>query len=68
MLETFHIQEGDFVAFSEQKNGVLIKPKRVADPDDTLTPEEAKKVRHALKQMPAGKARPWSEVKHDLGL
>ena len=32
MLETLKLQEGDFVAFSKQANGVLIKPKRVVDP------------------------------------
>ena len=41
MLATLKIQEGDFVAFSQQANGVLIKPKRVVDPDDTLTREES---------------------------
>jgi bifunctional DNA-binding transcriptional regulator/antitoxin component of YhaV-PrlF toxin-antitoxin module len=68
MLETLKLQEGDFVAFSEQANGVLIKPRRVVDPDDVLTPAEAKKVRHALKQIREGKTRPWSQVKHELGL
>jgi hypothetical protein len=33
------------VAFSEQKNGVLIKPRRAVDAHDTLTPDEAKIVR-----------------------
>ncbi len=37
MLETLNIREGDFVAFREQSDGVLIKPKRVVDPDDVLT-------------------------------
>jgi AbrB family looped-hinge helix DNA binding protein len=68
MLETLNLQEGDFVAFAEQKNGVLIKPRRVVDPDDTLSPEEAKKLRHALKQVRAGKTRPWSEIKQAMGL
>ncbi len=68
MLETLKLQEGDFVAFSEQANGVLIKPRRVVDPDDVLTPAEAKKVRHALKQIREGKTKPWSQVKHELGL
>ena len=68
MLETLKLQEGDFVAFSEQANGVLIKPRRVVDPDDVLTPAEAKKVRHALKQILEGKTRPWSQIKHELGL
>jgi hypothetical protein len=36
--------------------------------DDTLTPAEARKVRHALKQVREGKTVPWSQVKHELGL
>ena len=68
MLETLNIREGDFVAFAEQKNGVLIKPKRLVDPDDTLTPAEAVKVRHGEKQAKAGKTRPWAAIKHELGL
>jgi antitoxin component of MazEF toxin-antitoxin module len=67
MLETLNLQEWDSVA-AEQKNGVLIKPRRVVDPDDTLSPEEAKKLRHALKQVRAGKTRPWSEIKQAMGL
>ena len=67
MLETLNLQEWDSVA-AEQKNGVLIKPRRVVDPDDTLSPEEAKELRHALKQVRAGKTRPWSEIKHAMGL
>jgi bifunctional DNA-binding transcriptional regulator/antitoxin component of YhaV-PrlF toxin-antitoxin module len=68
MFETLKLQEGDFVAFSKQANGVLIKPKRVVDPDDVLTPAEAKKVRHALKQVRQGKTKPWAQIKHELGL
>jgi bifunctional DNA-binding transcriptional regulator/antitoxin component of YhaV-PrlF toxin-antitoxin module len=68
MLETLKLQEGDFVAFSKQAKGVLIKPKRVVDPDDVLTPAEAKKVRHALKQVRQGKTKPLAQIKHELGL
>ena len=68
MLETLKLQEGDFVAFTRQENGVLIKPKRVADPDDVLTPGEAKRLRRSLKQTRQGKTQPWSQIKHDLGL
>ncbi len=68
MLETFKLREGDFVAFSKQADGVLIKPKRTADPDDVLTTLEAKKVRHALKQINEGKTKPWTKIKHELGL
>ena len=68
MLKTLKLREGDFVAFSKQDNGVLIEPKRVVDPDEVLTPAEAKKVRHALKQIREGKTRPWPKIKHELGL
>ena len=68
MLETLKLQEGDFAAFSKQANGVLIKPKSVVDPDNVLTPAEAKKVRHALKQVRQGKTKPLAQIKHDLGL
>lgn len=68
MLETLKLQEGDFVAFKKQANGVLIKPKRRVDPDDVLTPADANKVRHGLKQIREGKTKPWSKVKHELGL
>ena len=44
-LEPLNIREGDFVAFTRQTNGVLIKAKRLVDDDTTLTPQEAKTVR-----------------------
>jgi len=68
ILETLKLQEGDFVAFSKQSNGVLIKPKRVVDPEDVLSPADAKKVRHALKQVRGGKTKPWTKIKDELGL
>ena len=68
MLQSLKLREGDFVAFSQQANGVLIKPKRLVDPDDVLTPAEAKKVRHALKQVRQGKTKPMAQIKHELGL
>jgi len=68
ILQTLKLREGDFVAFSKQANGVLIKPKRVVDLDNVLTPAEAKKLRRSLKQARQGKTLPWSQVKHDLGL
>jgi hypothetical protein len=56
------------VAFRKQANGLLIKPKRVVDPDDVLTPTEAKKVRHALRQVRERRTKPLAKIKHELGL
>jgi bifunctional DNA-binding transcriptional regulator/antitoxin component of YhaV-PrlF toxin-antitoxin module len=68
MLESLKVQEGDFVAFSRHANGVLIKPKRLVDPDDVLTPAETKKVLHALKQVRQGKTKTLAQIKHELDL
>ena len=66
MLETLKLQAGDLVAFSRQKNGVLIKPKRVADAGDTLTAEEAKIVRRGEAQLKRGQSKPWRTIKNAL--
>jgi AbrB family looped-hinge helix DNA binding protein len=66
MLETLRIQEGDFVAFSKQANGVLIKPKRLVDPDDILSPADAKIVRRGEAQLKRGQSKPWRAVKDAL--
>ena len=66
ILESLKLQAGDFVAFAERKNGVLIKPTRVVDADDTLSPAEAKIVRRGESQLKRGDSKPWRAVKHAL--
>jgi AbrB family looped-hinge helix DNA binding protein len=66
ILETLKLKAGDAVAFAEQKNGVLIKPKRIVDPDATLSPAEAKSVRRGEAQLKRGESKPWRVVKHAL--
>lgn len=68
ILETLKLQAGDVVAFAERKDGVLIKPKRKVQPDDTLTPAEAKLVRRGEAQLKRGESKPWRAVKHALSL
>ena len=60
---------GDRVQFKVSRGAVTILHKpSPQDPDDTLTAAEAKKVRHALKQVRERKTKRWSQVKHELGL
>ena len=66
ILKTLKLQAGDFVEFTERKNGVLIKPKRAVDLDDTLSAAEAKMVRHGEAQLKRGESKPWRVVKHAL--
>jgi len=66
ILETLKLQAGDLVAFAAQKNGVLIKPKRMVGPDDTLSPAEAKIVRRGEAQLKRGESKSWRVMKHAL--
>ena len=66
MLETLNLREGDLVAFAERKNGVLIKPKRLVDPDDILTPKESALVKKAEREMRQGKFVTLAQLRHDL--
>ena len=68
IFENLHMREGDFVAFAKHGKGVLVKPRRLVDPDDALTPAEAKRLRQSLVQTKQGKTRPWADIKHELGL
>ena len=68
IFENLDMREGDFVAVEQRGRSVVIKPKKLVDPDVALTPSEAKKLRRSLKQARQGKTLPWSQVKHDLGL
>jgi hypothetical protein len=63
-------EPGDQVEFKVSRGTVTILTRRLAarDLDDTLTTEEAKKVRHAMKQVREGKVTAWSKVKHELGV
>ena len=66
IFERLNLREGDFVAFSPRANGVFVKPKRVIDADDVLTPAEAKRVRQGMEQIKAGRFKLWRDVKHAL--
>jgi hypothetical protein len=47
---------------------ITIIPARPQDPDDTLTPDQSKRLRQSMKQMRQGKTKSWAQVKHELGL
>jgi bifunctional DNA-binding transcriptional regulator/antitoxin component of YhaV-PrlF toxin-antitoxin module len=55
VFDQLKMRVGDFVAFSKKDNGVLLKPKCVADAEDVLTPDEAKRLRRSLKETREGK-------------
>ena len=60
------LETGDFVEVSQVNRTVVIKPKKIVDADDVLTPEEEKIVLKGARQLREGKSRVWSDIKHDL--
>ncbi len=68
IFDRLHLQAGDFMEITTVNGRVSMRRKKPVDADDMLTPAEARKVRHALKQWKAGQTRPWADAKSDLGL
>jgi AbrB family looped-hinge helix DNA binding protein len=66
MCENLGLETGDFVEIQQVKGTVVIKPKRLVDAEDVLTPEEEKIVKKGERQLRQGKSKPWHQIKHDL--
>ncbi len=60
------LHEGDFVEVTSTEGLVIIKPKKVVDADDVLTPEEEKVVRKGEAQLKKGEHVAWDDVKKQL--
>jgi|HubBroStandDraft_3_1064219.scaffolds.fasta_scaffold524388_2 AbrB family looped-hinge helix DNA binding protein len=58
--------EGDFVEMTPVKGGVLIRPKKLVDPDDVLSAADIKSLRKGLAEAKRGQTRPWDIIKHEL--
>jgi bifunctional DNA-binding transcriptional regulator/antitoxin component of YhaV-PrlF toxin-antitoxin module len=69
VFDELELARGDFVEITSDGAGRFsVSRKILVDADDTLTPSEAKKVRHGLKQAHEGKTQSWDKVKRELGL
>jgi AbrB family looped-hinge helix DNA binding protein len=66
ICEELGIREGDFVEVNREGNTIVIKPKRLVDPDDILTPEEEKMVAKGFEQLKRGEYVTWEELKDEL--
>jgi AbrB family looped-hinge helix DNA binding protein len=62
------LHEGDFVEVTSTEGQVIIKPKKLVDADDVLTPEEEKVVRKGEAQLKKGEHVAWDDVKKQLDL
>jgi AbrB family looped-hinge helix DNA binding protein len=48
------LEEGDLIEFKREKGVVVLRPKKIIDPDDVVTPAEASLLRKAQRQMRRG--------------
>jgi len=62
------IRQGDFVEVARRKDHVVIRPKKLVDPEDTLTADEEKAVERGFRQLKRGQYVDWEALKNDLGL
>ena len=62
------LQEGDFVEVTRRQDRIMIKPKKLVDPDDILTPEDEDLVRKGEVQLERGQAVSWEDAKKKLRL
>jgi AbrB family looped-hinge helix DNA binding protein len=54
---------GDYVEVNQVKGTVVIKPKKLVDADEVLTPEEEVAVAKGEAELRQRKSRPWSQIR-----
>jgi len=68
VCEELGLHEGDFVEVTSAQGVVVIKPKKLVDPDDVLTPEEEAIVRKGEAQLKRGRSVAWANLKRQSKL
>ena len=66
ICDALGLATGDFVEVSQVKGTVVIKPKKLVDADDVLTPEEEAIVRKGEAQIRRGEFVTLEDLEHDL--
>jgi len=67
ICDALGLNVGDYIEGNRVKGTVVIKPKKLVDADDVLTPEEEATVMKGEAELRQGKAKSWSQIKHELG-
>ena len=66
IFDDLGLMEGDFVEVNREGSDIVIRPKRLVDLADTLSPEEEKLVEQGFRQLRRGDSVLWSELKDEL--
>jgi AbrB family looped-hinge helix DNA binding protein len=68
IFDDLGLKEGDFVEVNREGSDIVIRPKRLVDLDDTLSPDEEQLVEQGFRQLRRGDSVLWSELKDELGV
>jgi len=68
IFDDLGLKEGDYVDVILQGSDIVIRPKRLVDLDNTLSPEEEKLVEKGFRELRQGKSVAWNELKDELGV
>ena len=60
------LREGDLVEVRSIQGAVVIKPKKLVDPDDILTPQEERAVRKGEAELRRGHYVTLAQLRHDV--
>lgn len=66
ICENLGLETGDFVEIIQDGGRVVIKPKQVVDPEDTLSPEDEDAVRQGIEDIEHGDFITLDELEHEL--
>ncbi len=69
ICDAIGLKAGDFLEVLRfEDNQIVIKPKRLVDMEDTLTPEEEALVERGLQDIEQGNVMTLDELRNELGL
>src|SRR5262252_843466 len=66
IFDALGLKTGDFVEVTQVKRTVVIKPKKLVDAEDVLTPEEERMVRRGEAQLRRGAYTTLEDLEHAL--
>jgi len=65
VFDSLGLSEGDFLEISTERRLIVMKPKKLVDAEDVLTPSEAAKVRTGEAELRRGRSTSWRAPKYD---
>ena len=68
ICEELGLQVGDFVEVTKENGAVILKPKKLVDADEALTPDEEELVERGIEQIKRGDSVNWEDLKDRLNL